>query len=145
MSFRPLELAGPKVAAELKTRLLADWRQSVPQSRNEAITLSVTSSDGALVAGLAGSTSYGWLLIKVLWVAPELRRQGYGSALVADALARAKSMGCHSVWLDTSNDEAKQFYAKLGFKVFGVLQNQGVDIPSGHIRWFLKRPISCPL
>lgn len=73
MSLLPIELARPKVAAELDTSLLSDWRQSVPQSRNEAITLSVTSSDGALVSGLAGSTIYGWLLIKVLWVAPKLR------------------------------------------------------------------------
>jgi ribosomal protein S18 acetylase RimI-like enzyme len=141
MSLLPIELAGPKVAAELETSLLSDLRQSLPQSRNEAITLSVISSDGSLVAGLAGSTSYGWLLIKVLWVKPELRRQGYGRALVTNAFVRARSIGCHGSWLDTSNEPAQHFYASLGFKVFGVLQNQGADIPKCHKRWFMSRSI----
>lgn len=141
MSLLPIELAGPRVAAELETSLLLDLRQSMPQSRNEAITLSVIRSDGSLVAGLAGSTSYGWLLIKVLWVTPELRRQGYGRALVTNAFVRARSIGCHSSWLDTSNEPAQHFYASLGFKVFGVLQNQGADIPKCHKRWFMSRSI----
>lgn len=141
MSLRPIEVAGAKIAAEIETALLADLRQRAPQGRNEPVTLSVTGSDNSLVAGLVGSTSYGWLLIKVLWVVPELRRQGYGRALVADALARAKALQCHGAWLDTSNFEANRFYIAMGFEVFGTLRNQGAEVPPGHQRWFLRRTI----
>lgn len=100
--------------------------------------MSVTAADGSLVAGLSGSTSYGWLLIKVLWVAPDMRRQGYGRALVADAMERAKALECHSAWLDTSVSDTRRFYMAMGFEIFGTLQNQGAQAPLGHQRWFMK-------
>lgn len=130
--------AGPTVAAEIEAALLTDLRQRAPQGRNEAIALSLTTNDGTLVGGLSGSTSYGWLLIKVLWVAPGVRRQGYGRALVSDAFGRGEALGCHSVWLDTSDEDAKAFYLQLGFEVFASLANHAEQTPQGHQRWFLK-------
>lgn len=128
----------PLVAKKIETALLADLQQSAPQGRNETIALSVDSADGQLVAGLVGSTSYGWLLIKVLWVTVELRRQGYGRELVLNAFNHAKSLGCHSAWLDTSNRTAMQFYSALDFEVFSTLENSVAQTPRGHQRWFLK-------
>ena len=141
MPLQTIQLAEPLVAIDIETALLADLQQSAPQGRNETITLSVNATDGRLVAGLVGSTSYGWLLIKMLWVADELRRQGYGRALVLNAFNHAKSLGCHSAWLDTSNRDAMQFYRALEFTVFGIIENIGSQEPAGHQRWFLKCPI----
>jgi len=138
MPLQTIQLAEPLVAIDIETALLADLQQSAPQGRNETITLSVNATDGRLVAGLVGSTSYGWLLIKILWVADELRRQGYGRALVLNAFNHAKSLGCRSAWLDTSNRDAMQFYTALGFDVFGSFANGGLQEPLGHQRWFLK-------
>ena len=141
MPLQTIQLAEPLVAIDIETALLADLQQSAPQGRNETITLSVNATDGRLVAGLVGSTSYGWLLIKILWVADELRRQGYGRALVLNAFNHAKSLGCHSAWLETSNRDAMQFYRALEFTVFGIIENSGSQEPAGHQRWFLKCPI----
>jgi len=141
MPLLTIQRAEPAVAKDIETALLADLRKTATQGQNETITLSVNAADGRLVAGLVGSTSYGWLLIKVLWVADELRRQGYGRALVLNAFAQAKSLECHNAWLDTSNRTAMQFYTALGFDVFGSLANSGPQEPLGHQRWFLKRPI----
>ena len=138
MPLQTIQLAAPSAATEIETALLADLQQSAPQGRNEAITLTVNTTDGRLIAGLAGSTSYGWLLIKVLWVADERRRQGYGRALVLKAFDHAKSWGCHSAWLDTSNRDAMRFYTSLGFEAFGSLANSNSQEPTGHQRWFLK-------
>ena len=138
MPVQTIQRAEPLVAIDIETALLADLQQSTPQGRNDTITLSVNATDGRLVAGLVGSTSYGWLLIKILWVADELRRQGCGRALVLNAFNHAKSLGCHSAWLDTSNRDAMQFYTALGFDVFGSLANGGLQEPLGHQRWFLK-------
>ena len=139
--MQTIQRAEPLVAIDIETALLADLQQSAPQGRNETITLSVNATDGRLVAGLVGSTSYGWLLIKMLWVADERRRQGYGRALVLNAFNHAKSLGCHSAWLDTSNRDAMQFYRALEFTVFGNIENSGPQEPAGHQRWFLKCPI----
>ena len=136
-----IEVATDHDAAIIEAALLADLRQRAPQGQNEAMTLSVTATDGTLCAGLFGSTSYGWILIKVLWVAPDFRRAGYGRALVVDACDRAKALGCHGAWLDTSDYDARQFYEAMGFEVFGTLQNQGMQIPGGHQRWFMRCPI----
>jgi GNAT superfamily N-acetyltransferase len=141
MPLQTIQLSEPLVAINIETALLADLQQSAPQGRNETITLCVNATDGRLVAGLVGSTSYGWLLIKILWVADELRRQGYGRALVLNAFNHAKSLGCHSAWLDTSNRDAMQFYRALEFTVFGIIENSGPQEPAGHQRWFLKCPI----
>jgi ribosomal protein S18 acetylase RimI-like enzyme len=141
MPLQTIQLAEPLVAIDIETALLADLQQSAPQGWNETITLSVNATDGRLVAGLVGSTSYGWLLIKMLWVADELRRQGYGRALVLNAFNHAKSLGCHSAWLDTSNRDAMQFYRALEFTVFGSIENSGPQETAGHQRWFLKCPI----
>ena len=138
MPVQTIQRVEPLVAIDIETALLADLQQSAPQGRNETITLSVNATDGRLVAGLVGSTSYGWLLIKMLWVAGELRRQGYGRALVLNAFNHAKSLGCHSAWLDTSNRDAMQFYRALDFTVFGIIENSGSQEPAGHQRWFLK-------
>ena len=141
MPLQSIQRAEPLVAIDIESALLADLQQSAPQGRNETITLSVNATDGRLVAGLVGSTSYGWLLIKMLWVADERRRQGYGRALVLNAFNHAKSLGCHSAWLDTSNRDAMQFYRALEFTVFGIIENSGSQEPAGHQRWFLKCPI----
>jgi predicted N-acetyltransferase YhbS len=141
MPTRAIEVAERHVDTDIEAALLAELRQRAPQGRNEAVTLSISAADGTLVAGLSGSTSYGWLLIKVLWVAPKMRRQGYGCALVADAFRRAKALGCHGAWLDTSDGDAKRFYTAMGFEVFGTLQNRGAQVPLGHQRWFLRCPI----
>ena len=141
MPLQTIQSADPLVAEDIETALLADLQQSASQGQNETIALSVNAANGQLVAGLVGSTSYGWLLIKVLWVTVELRRQGYGRALVLNAFNHAKSLGCHSAWLDTSNCDALQFYTALEFTVFGILENSGPQEPAGHQRWFLKCPI----
>jgi [ribosomal protein S18]-alanine N-acetyltransferase len=46
-----------------------------------------------------------------------LRHQGYGRALLEDALARARSMGATAVTLEVrvSNEAARQFYRSYGF------------------------------
>jgi len=43
--------------------------------------------------------------------------------------------------LDTSNPTAKHFYSKLGYEVFGKLENLDEQFPSGHCRWFMKKAL----
>ena len=89
---------------------------------------------GQLRGGLLGATGWSWLHIDVLFVDPELRQQGIGSALVQRACADAKRRGCIGAMLDTFDFQARGFYQKLGFEVFGTLEN----MPPGHQRFWMR-------
>lgn len=123
----------------LELHLLNCLRADSEQARNEPIRLAIHTENGAVLAGLSGRTSYGWVHLNMLWVAPEHRRQGYGRQLVEAALERAQSLGCHSAWLDTSNPVAFKIWKRLGFSEFGRLENASFQHPAGHRRWFLQK------
>ncbi len=51
----------------------------------------------------------------------------------AEEIARAND--CVGVWLNTSEFQARGFYEKLGFEVFGALD----DYPVGQQTFFLRK------
>jgi len=127
------------LADEVERKLLDALRQNVPPSDGKPLTLVARDLQGGMTGGLVGSTSYGWLFVKMLWVAEGLRSQGLGARLMADAETIARSRGCHGAWLDTSSARAERFYTKLGYELFGVLTNGPGDQPQGHRRAFLAK------
>ena len=131
----------PDAATEIEAALLHSLREMLPQAENTALTLACRNEAGALIGGLSGSTSYGWLLIKTVWVAPGQRGQGLGSRLLTTAENRAREIGCHSAWLDTSNPEAATFYLKRGYAPFGQLSNTTDQFPPTHRRLFMKKTL----
>ena len=141
MVLPAIEAVDTSVASEIEQSLLAELRQRFDQGHNTPITLTIKADDEKFIAGLGGSTAYGWLLIKTLWVAPKWRGQGFGRALVMDAMKRAAALQCHGVWLDTSSRDARAFYVSLGFEEFGTLENQQTQQPLNHCRWFLRRQL----
>ena len=90
---------------------------------------------GQIAAGLAGCTHYGWLYVSNLWVSEALRGQGYGRQLMLCAEQEAAGRGCRHAHLDTFDFQALPFYQKLGYEIFGTLQ----DFPTGHSRYFLQK------
>ena len=129
------------VAEKLESELLLSLAGELEQSLNTGFTLSARGLDDHLVGGLVASTSYSWLLVKILWVEDRQRNSGIGRSLMEAAEAKARSLQCHSVWLDTSSPKAKQFYAKLGYEVFGQLDNSEGHTPPNHNRWFMKKAL----
>jgi len=111
----------------------------VPPSDGKPLTLAGRDLQGGIVGGLVGLTSYGWLLVKMLWVAEELRGEGFGARLMEEAETIARSRGCHGAWLDTSSARAERFYIRLGYEPFGVLTNGPGDQPQGHRRALLAK------
>nr|CAA6827333.1 MAG: Unknown protein [uncultured Thiotrichaceae bacterium] len=130
------------LAEKLESELLASLAGELEQSLNTGFTLSAKNGEGEVVGGLVASTSYGWLLVKILWVEESQRNSGIGHSLMKAAEAKAVGLNCHSVWLDTSSPKAYQFYSKLGYEVFGKLGNTDTQFPSGHCRWFMKKVFS---
>jgi GNAT superfamily N-acetyltransferase len=92
---------------------------------------------GAVTGGLWGVTSYGWLCIELLFVPAPARGRGLGSELVAQAETEALARGCRRAWVDTFEFQARGFYERLGYRLFGELP----DYPAGSSRFFLQKTL----
>lgn len=123
----------------LEQQLLSSLQADLAQSENRAFVLIAKSVQGDIIGGLAGSTSYDWLLIKILWVQQSNRGTGLGKRLLNEAERIGLNHGCHSAWLDTSNPVAESFYKNNGYQEFGRLENDQGNTPPTHKRWFLKK------
>jgi GNAT superfamily N-acetyltransferase len=101
-----------------------------------SLIISVTHPDtDELLGGLWGGTNYSLLHIELLYLPEDLRGAGLGRQLMAQAEQEAVQRGCHGVWLDTFSFQARGFYERIGYTVFGTLE----DYPPGHSRFFLKK------
>lgn len=92
-------------------------------------------TDGATSGGLWGHTAYDWMFVQYLVVPEGLRGQNLGTRLMDAAEALARERGCVGVWLDTYSFQARGFYERRGYAVFGTID----DYPVGHQRHFLTK------
>lgn len=112
--------------------------QQVPFSQKDVFTnVDYVAKDGDRIIGGITSMMYCWkcLYIDILWVDEKYRHAGLGSKLIKMVEQHAKESGCHLSHLDTFDFQAKDFYLKHGYEIFGVL----VDCPPGHKRYYLKK------
>lgn len=103
------------------------------ESYRDLVVLSHHGDD--LVGGLIGNTNWNWLFVKQLWVAESFRRRGIGRRLMIAAEREARLRGCVHAHCDTFDFQALPFYEKLGYSIFGQLE----DYPAGHARFFLHK------
>lgn len=129
-------------AAAIEDALLRSLRETLPQATNAAVTFVCHNDAGELMGGVSGHSSYGWLLVKTLWVADSHRCCGVGSCLLAVVEERGREIGCHSAWLDTSNPDAERFYLSHGYRSFAVLSNTVEQFPPTHRRVFMKKALA---
>lgn len=95
----------------------------------------VRDNENRILGGILAHINWRWLFISQLWLADELRGKGYGQKLVAVVEQAAIAEGCRHAHVDTFSFQARGFYEKLGYKVFGVLE----DYPKGHSRYYLQK------
>lgn len=95
---------------------------------------------GAPVGGLSGETLFDWMVIELFHVPEAMRGQGHGRELMQAAETFARERGLIGIWVDTFAFQARGFYEKLGFTVFGTLDDQ----PPGGARYFLKKRLDTP-
>lgn len=107
-----------------------------PNPRPLAILLK--DEDGNTIGGLWGRSIYDWLLVEFLAVPEAARGQGTGAALMRRAEEIAIERGCAGIWLDTFAFQTRGFYEKLGYSIFGQLD----DHPKGSVRYFLSKRLS---
>lgn len=112
--------------------------KKVPFTQAEKfIYIDYVIKDKDIIVGGITAVLYCWncLYINVLWVDEKYRHSGYGSELLEKVESEAIKQGCYLSHLDTFDFQAKDFYLKNGYEVFGVLDN----CPPGHSRFYLRK------
>jgi GNAT superfamily N-acetyltransferase len=104
-------------------------------SNYSPINLFLRDESGAIRGGILADVWGGWLHIKFLWVEEGLREQGYGSQLLVAAEDEARVKGGRYAHVETFSFQARPFYERHGYRVFGELE----DYPAGHQYYFLSK------
>lgn len=141
MDYMVSEESSKKEAKLVLEGLVKYNLSKVPATQNQSfipINRVIRDSKGEIVAGI-NSVLYCWncLFIDVLWVKEGHRKEGYGSTLINEVEKIAKEKGCYLIHLDTFDFQAKDFYIKHGYEVFGVIE----DCPALHKRYYMKKCI----
>lgn len=106
-----------------RSRQSSLWQN--PPHPQTPLQIFILDNNGSVIGGLIGRAHAipEWLEVTVIWVQEEARGQGLGGQLMQQAEEEAKRRGCHYVRLTTSNFQAPDFYHKLGYKLYGQLDN----------------------
>ena len=103
----------------------------------QPVRIVARDDSGALVGGLLGHTRWQWMYVGTLWVVDSARGKGLGTRLMLAAEELARSRGCTHVSLDTFEYQARPFYEKLGYKLFGTLEGY----PPGYRQFYLTKQL----
>jgi GNAT superfamily N-acetyltransferase len=133
-----IEDDGTAVRAAVLDGLIAYNREHAEAPDFRPLVLSARNSSGEIIGGLAGQTGWRWLHVELLWVASPFRRQSVGRGLLRAAEAEAVHRGCLHVCLDTFDFQARPFYEREGYDVFGVQ----ADYPPGHQRFYFRKTLA---
>jgi GNAT superfamily N-acetyltransferase len=92
--------------------------------------------NGEVIAGVVAKM-FGWgmLYIDILFVTEEYRNKDYGTILLKKVETEAIKKGGVVSYLTTMTFQAKEFYLKNGYTIFGTLEGY----PNEHKKYFLKK------
>jgi GNAT superfamily N-acetyltransferase len=104
----------------------------------QTVAITLTDDRGAVIGGLWGKTVYDWLFVEYLAVPETMRGRDLGTQLLTRAEQIAVERGCVGSWLTTFTFQARGFYEKLGYEVFGLLDAS----PRDNQRMFLRKRLT---
>ncbi len=88
-----------------------------------------------LIGGAIGFVEYNWYFLDLLYIDEEYRNRNIGTNLIKEIEKFALKEHLTGVRMETWNFQAKGFYEKNGYSVFGEIK----DCPPGTIDYHLKK------
>lgn len=131
-----IEAPPSKATLDVIGQGLDAYNKQFAASAYEEFAVTLKDVDGAVRGGIYAMAWAGMLFIRWFWVDEALRGQGVGRRLLADAEAEGRRRACTAVYLDTFEFQARPFYEKHGYRLFGTL-----DYPAGFKRYFLEKAL----
>ena len=92
---------------------------------------------GGVIGGAVGRTWGECCELQQLWVQPEHRGGGLGTALLRAFEARAAERGCRLVYLETFSFQAPEFYRRLGYETV----HANAHFPHGISKHLMQRQL----
>ena len=110
--------------SEQKTDLRAASQELDEYQRKNYPIYVAEDETGGLVGYLVCRVEGDVIWAESLYVVPEQRRMGIGSALYAEAEHLAEQLGCDTVynWIDPNNNTIIQFLGKRGYNVLNLVE-----------------------
>lgn len=140
MRYAIEDCAGPDADFIMQSLARFNLRQVPGKQRPNFIDIhkKIVGENGEIIAGcLAEMYFWNIVYVDILWVDEPYRKQGLGSRLLREVEAAARQKSCTLIHLDTFDFQAKDFYLRQGYELFGVLE----DCPPGHCRYYLKKKL----
>jgi GNAT superfamily N-acetyltransferase len=108
--------------------------------RPRPVACFLRDAEGRILGGAHGELWGRSVHIAAMWVAASERGKGYGARLLREVENYAARHGHVLAYLETLSFQARPFYEKLGYQVFGEL----VGIGEGCTLFFLRRDLLVP-
>lgn len=137
MATVQVEKTYAKARTAILKGLVAYNRSHIGQRKWKNIAVSVRDEDGVIVGGVCGEVWADWLFVKLLWLDEAHRGQDYASRAMEALEDEARAFGAKHAYLDTFSFQARPFYEKRGYQVFGTLENY----PDDHSRYWLTKAL----
>jgi GNAT superfamily N-acetyltransferase len=129
----------PYAGADLRNivQTMVDYHNVAMTGQGEwyPVAFFLRDENGEVLGGLLGDIWAAWLHVRTLAVAAPVRGRGFGKELMKRAEHYSVERGCTDAFLDTFSFQARSFYEKLGYQVFGTLENH----PAGHQHYFMTK------
>jgi GNAT superfamily N-acetyltransferase len=93
--------------------------------------------DGKILGGAVGKFNYDVVLLDTIWVDEKMRGTGIGRQLIDGFEAHSRKLGAVLAWLETRSWQARPFYEKCGYRVFGELPYLG----GRHAQYFMRKDL----
>ncbi|MGB1581776.1 MAG: GNAT family N-acetyltransferase [Nevskiales bacterium] len=118
---------------------LSEQALAAVQARGfQPIAVFARDADGVMVGGIQALVNWNWLHICLAWLEEGRRRQGLGTELLQRIEQAGIAQGCVYAHLDTFSYQARPFYEKRGYVLFGQLD----DYPPGHTRYYMRKSLT---
>jgi GNAT superfamily N-acetyltransferase len=110
----------------------------LPKAEIHRLDFAIQDPVGKLLGGIQSYwVNWGILQVELLYVYDSYRNQGIATKLLKHVEKIAKDQQCYLAHLDTFDFQAKDFYLRHGYSIFGVLENA----PKGQNRYYMKKDL----
>lgn len=116
---------------------IREFNQAFARNNHRELSVVSRNDHGEMVGGLMGKTFWNYLYVSILWVHEDHRGEGLGSKLLSAAEEEALQRDCKFALLDTYSFQARPFYERLGYEVFGSIEG----FAGAHQRHYLRKSL----
>jgi len=101
------------------------------------VNVVVRNEQAEICGGVVARVAFDTVYIDLVWIDEPLRGGGHGRAMIEQVEEKARALGARIAWLYTLSWQARPFYEKLGYRVFGEMP----FADGAHRRYFLRKDL----